>query len=323
MKHCYRAKELFLAGALNFNLNISEQRILQKMYTHPECIPCFISQALRAGRLLNLPQSELRSLLLKTAEALFEFDFHRSPPENAVRIYDIINRFARTDDPFAAQKAESTQKALELYPDITTMINSFGDPLGTALRLAIAGNVIDFGVASDYDLKAEMEQVLTHVSSLWLEKELADSIGTAEWILYLGDNAGETVFDRALIETMDKPVVYAVRSGPIINDATMDDALKAGVDKAARVISTGCRAPGIIMEQCSSEFIELFRTADLIISKGQGNYETLTGNPAPIFFLLKAKCSVVCDMLSVPPGELIICRSQPLTPGKASAYRSR
>lgn len=278
------------------------------MNTGPDCIACFMSQALRTGRLLGLDEQELTSLMLETGNLFASFDLNHAPPRNARKLYDLINRYAGTEDPFRKLKDTATNHALALYPELKKRIQGSDDPIGLAIRLSIAGNVIDFGVASDYDLEKEIEEVIPGGSSStrWEEEKLKEAIKKAEWILYLADNTGESVMDRLLIEALDIPVKYAVKSGPIINDVEKRDALSAGLNTVAEIVETGCRIPGIALEECSENFMELFETAPLIISKGQGNFETLAGTTHPVFFLLKAKCRVVAKMLGVNEGELII-----------------
>lgn len=128
----------------------------------------------------------------------------------------------------------------------------------------------------------------------------------AKSLLIIGDNAGETVFDRVLIEDfLNLNITYAVRSEPIINDATIEDAYASGLEKCATLISTGCNAPGVILDECNEEFLNIFNNADIIISKGQGNYETLSEEKKEIFFLLKAKCPVISEKLGVSVNDYV------------------
>ena len=278
------------------------------MKTYLECIPCFLNQIIRTGRLLRIDETVIMDMLGEFGSTIKNFRMDDPPPRSAVALYDMIADRAGTDDPFSQIKEESTRLALTFYPDLKRKVTSSENPLSTAIKYAIAGNIIDFGVSAEFDLDAELSKVLDSSSyGIWEEDALVQHIKHAEWILYLGDNTGETVFDRLLIETMDRPVTYAVRSGPIINDATMEDAVAAGLDQiCARLIPSGCRAPGTILDLCSDEFKKLFYSAPLIISKGQGNYETLSGTAAPVFYLLKAKCGVVAGHLEVNIGDLVL-----------------
>ena len=129
--------------------------------------------------------------------------------------------------------------------------------------------------------------------------------------MYIADNAGEIVFDRVLIEQFkNKKSIFAVRSGPIINDALVEDAIACGIYKCARIISSGCDAPGTILRFCNKKFLKIYRDADLIISKGQGNFEALADEKRPIFFLFRAKCPVVAKHLNCKLGDVILTRRQ-------------
>ncbi len=284
------------------------------MHTYLDCIPCFMAQALRAGRLTGLPERRIRDLLAEFGGMIKDISMEDPPPKTAVAVYSLIGRYVGKEDPFEEVKIQGTQKALSLYPALKEQVGEADDPLGHALRLSVLGNVIDFGISSTYDLEAELSRLLDHPFGLWHEANFRQFLKKAKWILYLGDNTGETVFDRLLIEVLDRPVTYVVRGGPIINDVTMEDALAAGLDTVCdKIISSGCQAPGIIMDQCSREFLDSFNSAPLIISKGQGNFETLSGVEAPIFYLLKAKCDVVARHLQVKLGDFLLVDSSYVT----------
>ncbi len=283
------------------------------MKTYLDCIPCFFNQIIRTGRLLHMDDRTIMTMIEEFAATIKNFPMDVPPPRSAVALYDMIARHSGMADPFIDLKRSSTESALSLLPDLEEAVKNSENPVSTAIRFAIAGNIIDFGVSAKFDLDTELEKVLDHAAyGIWMEEQLTEALNQADWVLYLGDNTGETVFDRLLIKTLDSPVVYAVRGGPIINDVTMEDAIAAGLDRVCkRIVSSGCRAPGTIPEMCSSEFLDLFNTAPIIISKGQGNYETLSGTArdytsAPIFYLLKAKCDVVSRHLGVKTGEFVL-----------------
>ncbi len=287
------------------------------MKTYLECIPCFFNQIVRTGRLLGMDDAAIMEMYGEFGTTLKKIRVDVPPPQTAIALYDMISRHSGLADPFYALKQESTKAALAMLDELEEKVKGSDNPLSTAISFAIAGNIIDFGISTDFNLEDELEKVLDSASyGIWLEDELTHAVHDAPWILYLGDNTGETVFDRLLIKTLERPVTYAVRGGPIINDVTMEDALAAGLDKVCeRLVSSGCRAPGTILSLCSDEFLELFNSAPLIISKGQGNYETLSGKgDAPyssrLFYLLKAKCDVVSRHLGVKTGEFILTREK-------------
>ena len=176
----------------------------------------------------------------------------------------------------------------------------------TAIRIAIAGNIIDFGANWDFDIENETYKVLEMNFAVCDYNGFKNKLDKAPKILYIGDNAGECVFDRILIEEIKKPVTYVVRGVPIINDATYEDAVQAGIDGVATILSSGTDAPGTILETCSPEFKEVYKNSEFIISKGQGNYEALSKEKRPIFFLLKTKCNVVADDIGVDNGDIVL-----------------
>lgn len=268
-----------------------------------------MDQIVRVSRLLKLPEADCLAMLREFGATLDAVELADPPPKTSIALYQMVSRYAGLDDPFAELKAESTDKALALYPRLKERLETVAKPLRLAAQLAAAGNVIDFGVATAFDLEGEIDRVLSggHYGR-WQEEDFSRALKSADWLLYLGDNCGETVFDRLFIETMIREtgikVKFAVRDQPIINDALIADAEAAGLDRQAEIISSGCAAPGTVLDLCSPAFRALFQAAPLIISKGQGNYETLSGTVAPIFFILKAKCPVVARHLGVELGAL-------------------
>ncbi len=288
------------------------------MKTHPQCFPCFLNQVLRTAEILGFSQQDLFGLVKRACTILAGFNEVHPPPRNAVEIYDMLSEAAGVADPFKRIKEESTRSALELLPRLEALAaeaSRDGDGLGAAVRLAACGNVIDYGVGSTYDLQGELQQIMEVPFAAWDMDEFSTLLEGADHVLYIGDNAGETVFDIPLIRELKArglDVVYAVRGGPIINDVTMDEAEASGISRLCRVVSTGCRAPGIVFEWCSKEFLGLFDSAPLIISKGQGNFETLfraeRAADRPIFFIFKVKCRVVSGFLEMPLGSMLFMK---------------
>lgn len=245
-------------------------------------------------------------LLYKTLLFLSEMKPSSTPAEVGHWIHRHIREELGNTDPYNKVKETSTREALALYPWMKNVVKKAEDPLETAVRLSIAGNIIDFGPKLDYDLAKSVKKTLTKPLSINHLNDLRNKLKQVSHVLYLADNAGETVFDRVLIEFINIPVIYAVKESPILNDATQKDALEAGIDKVAEIVSTGSNAPGTILDHCSASFQKLYRNSDLIISKGQGNYETLSEEGSHIFFLLIAKCPVIASDLKVKQGSIVI-----------------
>jgi uncharacterized protein with ATP-grasp and redox domains len=280
------------------------------MKTYLECIPCFFKQALFAARAVTDDERDIKRVLDKIAKIIPDIPLNNPPPETGRLIHTAIRVLMDVHDPFKTYKDKSIKSALRLYGALKSEVEQSEDPLRTAVAIAIAGNVIDPGANQNFDLEGEMKDVMERPLSIDHYESFKRSMKNAQTVLYIGDNAGETVFDRILIETFQKNTIYAVRDIPIINDVTVENAQKSGIDRIARIISSGCGTPGTILKRCSPEFIDIFRTADIIVSKGQGNFEGLSDEKGRIFFLLKVKCKVVARNLQAEEGGMILKNSR-------------
>jgi len=280
------------------------------MKTYLDCYPCFLRQALDAARFAGAGEQQQTVVLRDTLATLHSLDPTTTPPEIGDRIHRQVRSMVASRDPYRDVKRAATAQALDLLPWMRETIRCADDPLDTAIRLAIAGNIIDYGHNPDYDLDATIDQALHQPIGIDdasdLRGALAETRVDRTSVLYLADNAGETVFDRALIELLDPEVTYAIKGGPVLNDATAADALQAGLDSVATVVSTGADTPGTILHRTSPAFRDLYAQATLIVAKGQANYETLSPGDDRVFFLLKAKCPVIARDLGVEPGALIV-----------------
>lgn len=227
-------------------------------------------------------------------------------------IHRVLNReFCRlisNNDPYSEEKQMSNRLMLQLYKHFRTEVLEAMNPFKTALKLSIAGNIMDYGVAQDFDIHKTIDTVLGADFAIDHSVELEKRIKSAKKILYLGDNAGEIVFDKLFIELIMHPgLTFAVRGSAVLNDALEIDAREVGMDMVADVINNGYDAPSTVLSECSPEFLEVYNEADLIISKGQGNFEGLMGENDPrIFFLLMVKCDVVAEKMSVPQGSFVV-----------------
>jgi len=282
------------------------------MKTTYDCIPCFIRQTLDAVRLATSDEKIHEQVLRGVLDAASKMNLNQSPPMMGQYIHKLIRDLSGHRDPYKKIKDRFNNFALTLYPELKQRIQSSSDPMDTAVRMAIAGNIIDFGVNAELDRSVISDTIEQALSAQVFGNidVLCASIDSADHILYLGDNCGEIVFDRLLIEQLPAhKVTFVVRGGPIINDATMEDARKTGMTELVTVMDNGSNIPGTVLEECSKEFRECFAHADLIIAKGQGNYETLSGSKKNIFFLLKAKCPVISGHMGCEPGSFIVKRS--------------
>ena len=248
-------------------------------------------------------------LLEEIGEMIKDIPLDCPPPKTGRLIYAKVAEITKNGDPYRELKQRSTVEALALYPFLKERVSHATDRLLLALKLAIAGNAIDYGANNSFNIQIEVDHALNRGIDVCDYVAFLNCLEKTNEVLYIGDNAGETVFDRVLIEELDKPVIYGVRGGPIINDATYEDALQAGIAEVATILSSGSNAPGAILGTCSHEFNEVFRNADLVISKGQGNYEALSNERSPIFFLLKAKCDVIAKHIGAKKGDFVAYNS--------------
>jgi len=276
------------------------------MKTYLDCYPCLLRQALDAARLAGADERQQKAVLERVLDVLKQVGPLSTPPEIGDRVHRIVRQEVGDEDPYRAVKEASTRQSLALYPRLKALLAEADDPLEVGVRLSIAGNIIDLGPTREYELWNTVERVLAQPFAIDDRGALRAAIARAGQVLYLADNAGETVFDRLLIEALDLPVVYAVKGGPVLNDATRKDALAAGVNQAAEVISTGSDAPGTILSRCSAGFRQLYEEAELVIAKGQANYETLSTEGAKVFFLLQTKCPVIARDVGAPVGSIVL-----------------
>jgi uncharacterized protein with ATP-grasp and redox domains len=244
-------------------------------------------------------------------------DLNQSPPEIAQRIHRRLRELAGAADPYREAKEWQNRIAMELIPKFRAEVKAAQNPLLMAARLAIAGNVIDMGSngnLTEADVRQSLSKALTE-PFFGEEERFVQAIAQAKSVLYLADNAGEIAFDKLLVEQIIKQVppervTLVVRGAPVLNDATLIDVHTVGIDQIVEAIANGSDAPGSILNDCSEDFRHRFAEADLIIAKGQGNFETLSNNPSNIFFLFKVKCAVIANLVNQPLGMQMLIHSQ-------------
>jgi len=289
------------------------------MKTYPDCIPCFLRQSLEAARLVSDDPSFHEKILRRACQIAAELDYSAPPPAMGRDIHRLIRRISGVEDPYRETKVRFNDFILGMMPGLKKKVEQSPDPLETALKLAIGGNVIDFGVNINLtrtDIGKTVRQALAHELDKKTFAQFKNSVANAKRILYVGDNAGEVVFDRLFIETIKQSfshveITFVVRGTPILNDVTMEDARQAGMDQVANVVANGSDAPGCLLDDCSEEFHRHLSRADLLISKGQGNYETLSELSHEVYFLLKAKCEVIARDIGAAQGDLLLVRKAP------------
>lgn len=285
------------------------------MKTDIECMPCIIRQCMNtldvAGFNENFKREAIRELLVK----LSEINYDLPPSYNSDIAYIVARKITKIDDIYYKLKKESNRLALDIFPELKEIVGRAPDRLYAGIKVAVEGNVIDFGINLDKKILINFNKVLENIKNTQLAiddyKEFRESLDKATNVLYISDNAGELVFDRVFIKEIikqNKNVVLSVKSGPIINDATKEDAIEVGLDNLVKIIETGNNCIGINFENISDEFLKEFKKADLIICKGQGNFETLDEIDANTFFILKAKCEKVARELGVNYLDVVLVK---------------
>ncbi len=286
------------------------------MRTYLECIPCFFNQLLTASKLLGVPYDKQKKILIEFSKKIPSISLSSPPPFMSRIGYKIFKEITQNPDPFKKVKKKSNIIALGEYENLKKKVSKASEPLLFSVEIAIAGNIIDFGAKGEIDINKEVKRIVNREKNsikkgVFHFDEFKEKLKEAKTILYLGDNAGEVVFDRILIEEIknmypEKEIFYAVKERAAINDALIEDAVFCGIDKSAEIISNGTDAPGTILSLCSKEFLKLYRKADIIISKGQGNYETLSNSKRPIFFFFMVKCEVVARNSGCEKGSIVL-----------------
>jgi len=276
------------------------------MKTFLDCLPCMMDQALRAGRIATDDERIIKKLLDTVGAMMKDIPLENTPPETGEIIYRKVREITGVTDPYKEVKKANIEEALSLYPELKKIVEESENSLLTAIRIAIAGNVIDLGVNKKFNLVEDVSKILKQDFAILDFEKFEKQLKIADSVLYLGDNAGESVFDKILIEELNKPTTYVVREIPVINDVTEEDAIASGINEVAEIISSGTTAPAVILSLCNNEFLKRFNNSKMIISKGQGNYEGLSDVKQPVFFLLKAKCIVIANDLNVKENDIVL-----------------
>lgn len=283
------------------------------MKTYLECVPCFIKQSLEATKMVTNDKKIQTKVLKEILKHLSNASFDSSPPELSREVHEIIRNVTQTEDPYKKVKDQSNEMAKKLYPHLKKLVKESKDPLLMSIKLAIVGNVIDFGTSTRFNVEEMVDNIV--------DKEFIDDaypyfknvLDKSKTVLYLADNTGEIFFDKLLLEELvdkGKEIIYVVKANPIINDAARSDAVFAGIGKYANIIEgdsgQNLSAPGILLQYASEQFLENFRKADIVISKGQGNYECISDCDREVFFLLMVKCPLVAFDIGMKMGNLVL-----------------
>ena len=282
----------------------------------PTCVTCIFSQALRVCETLGVDDATTKKVLDAVGCSVPEWSFDETPPQVAARVYPMIAEILETDDIYRDFKEEATEHAKAFLPYIEAMIDKSVDTFHSALKAAVAGNVIDLAATERFDLEEEVAKVFETPFAIDDSGEMREMLRSASEVLVIGDNAGEHIFDKVLMQRLKTlfPQIrlgYVVRGVPIINDVTLKEAEDAGIGEVADIIDSGVDTPGLDLSRMGEEMRRRYESADLIISKGMGNYESLNDTSTrPTFYLLKVKCNVVAASLGREVGDIICYKGE-------------
>lgn len=294
------------------------------MIAKPDCTVCLLKQYLQISRMCGVGEEALQKEFHKMLKTLPNMAIKITPPEIAAHFTQMIKNSTGIADPYKNIKTASNEAAMALYPELKKRVAEAQNPFAESIALAIAGNLIDFGAKSELNLHDALAEILNqplfqHIEEgedfnegMFMLKDFHNDLKKADNIIYLGDNAGEIVFDRIFIETLlndfpDKKITFVVRGGPALNDALIEDTVDVGLDKIVEITSSGAATAGNVLSQCDPDFLTKLYSADLIISKGQGNYEALSGEKLPpTWFLFRIKCQAVAEHAGGPEGSLVL-----------------
>jgi hypothetical protein len=279
-----------------------------------ECLICQVKALPKRMDKFEIAEEKRNALVSQMVKDISNIDLNNSySPEITRNLLAGLKLHSDIDDPYKKEKQQSNKELLARYDEFKQRVENSADRFDTALRLAIAGNIIDFGPTHKFDVEETIDRVFTSDFAVNDSAELKAEIEKAKTILYLGDNCGEIVLDKLFLETINHPnVIFAVRDKPILNDATTKEAIEVGIPEVAKLISNGDDAPSTLLHRVSKEFLEIYKSADLIIAKGMGNFEGLMyETDSRLFNLLMIKCQVIGNMVGANKGEFVVKRYAP------------
>ncbi len=285
------------------------------MKIKPICYTCIYNQIFNLTKRMKLEEKFAGKIMQESALILGKYEMNVTPPEIASEIYGFVYKKTGVEDPFKEAKKEAIKKALEFKPMLKKFIKESNNPLFAAIKVAVAGNVIDLGVNKSFDLEKELELIKDMDFKINDFEDFEKRVKKAKTICYLADNAGENVFDEILIEEIkkinDAKIYYVVRGKPIINDVTVEDLKGLEIEKLATIVDSGVDTPGFFLPKANKQSKEIFYNSDMVISKGMGNFEVLFNEAnKEVFFLFKVKCEAVASEINANVGDYVVLRSE-------------
>lgn len=286
------------------------------MILHDKCLPCVVNQAIKVANISNVNNKE--ALFREVFSYLSKISFDQTTPELIGEIFDLIKKYTNNPDPYKDTRAYYNALFLELLPDFEYKVNQSDHSFRMAVKYAIVGNIIDFSPIHNtllediYDYFDKMDELEFAIDD---SQSLINDILAAKSLLYLGDNCGEICLDKLLLKKIKElnpsiHLLFGVRGKPVVNDSIAEDAYAVGIDEYAEIIDNGDGSLGTVLHRTSQKFKELYENADVVISKGQANYECLSEEKKNIYFLLMTKCNVIAEDIGVEEKKMICMQSK-------------
>lgn len=287
------------------------------MKIQENCIPCIMNQAIKVADIVGLKEKD--NLLRSIFTYLSKVDFKSSStPELTGEIFSLLKKETGNNDPYKETRSHYNRMFLEQLPQLEQEINKSDNPFLESIKYAIIGNIIDLNPIHNL-LLSDIEACFANLKQEQLELDdsaiLIQEIYKANTLLYLGDNCGEICLDKILIQKIKEAnplchVFFATRGEAVVNDSVEEDAYAIGMDACATIISNGDYSLGTVLHRTSEKFQEIYRKADIVIAKGQANYECLSNERKNIFFLLMTKCKVIADDIGIPEMKMICMKNR-------------
>ncbi len=287
------------------------------MKMHDKCLPCVVNQVIKVANITGMDTKAKEELLREVFAYLSKMDFEITTPEIIGEVFGVIKKHANNPDPYKETRNHYNTLFLKLLPEFEKKIEQAPNAFQLAVRYAIVGNIIDFNPIHNtllediYDCFDKMEQLELAIDD---SRMLMEDILSAKVLLYLGDNCGEICMDKLLLKKIkeqnpDVRLLFGVRGEPVVNDSIAEDAYAVGIDEYAEIIDNGDGSLGTVLKRTSTEFKDAYRQADVIIAKGQANYECLSEENKNIYFLLMTKCDVIAKDINVEENKMICMKN--------------
>ena len=286
------------------------------MKIHDKCLPCVVNQVIKVANITGVDEKE--ELFREVFNYLSKMDFEITTPEIIGEIFDMIKKYANNPDPYKETRNYYNTLFLKLLPEFEKKIEKSGNSFQLAVRYSIVGNIIDFNPIHNtllkdiFDIFEKMEQLELAVDD---SRALMEDILNAKKLLYLGDNCGEICLDKILLKKIkelnpDIQIIFGVRGKPVVNDSIAEDAYAVGINEYADVIDNGDGSLGTVLNRTSQKFKEIYKKSDVVIAKGQANYECLSEENKNIYFLFMTKCDVIANDIDVVGNKMICMKNK-------------